>query len=232
MSFILLSQKFSLFRSSLQLLTQLPMPCSGAMVGGQETSSPKGQSCRTLNGSPNCTTVPGPSVRTNTHSLLSHAFLFLFPHDSHVSTCWGVRQTLGAGYWFHLSHWINPPGTEQEVILGHLDTDQSLFLLLSWPLVFPRLFSGRKLSSSECEEGTWPSVGKHTRIRAHTHAPSLKHTHSFELQCHKVGEEGFIIILHRYKRYKQYLKNIQIFTVQFPLLLLLVIHICIHTSSR
>lgn len=74
-------------------------------------------------------------------------------------------QTLPAAYWFHLSHCINPPGTTQEVVLGHLDAAQSLFsslfLLLSWPLVFPRLFGSRKLRLSEYE-GTRPSVGKYT----------------------------------------------------------------------
>ena len=78
-------------------------------------------------------------------------------------------QTLPAGYWFHLSHCINPPGTKQEVISGHLDAAQSfspsLFLLLSWPLLFPRLFSSRKLSLSEYEGNL--TICRHTRTHTH-----------------------------------------------------------------
>lgn len=83
-------------------------------------------------------------------------------------------QTLLAGYWFHLSHCINPPGTKKEVIAGNLDAAQScsasLFILLSWPLVFPRLFSSRKLSLSERIWGDL-TICRQTHTRTHTHNP-------------------------------------------------------------
>lgn len=76
-----------------------------------------------------------------------------------------------AGYWFHLSHCMDLPGTRQEVIVDHLDAAQSLspfwLLLLSWPLLFPQLFSGRKLSLYEYE-GTWPSVRHNTKAHQHS----------------------------------------------------------------
>lgn len=59
-------------------------------------------------------------------------------------------QTLTAGYWFHLSHCINLPGTKQEVVGGHLDTAQSfapLYFSLCLDLSFSHnCFSYRKLS--------------------------------------------------------------------------------------
>lgn len=52
-------------------------------------------------------------------------------------------QTLAVGYWFHLSHCINPPGTQQEVIAGHFDAARcfapSLFLLFVLTSAFPTI---------------------------------------------------------------------------------------------
>lgn len=105
-------------------------------------------------------------------AVLFHSFFISVPTSFSRLHLLRSIQTVPAAYWFHLSHCINPPGTKQEVISGHLDAAQSLFsslfLLLSWPLVFPRLCRSRKLRLSEYEEGTSPSVGKHTHKTQHT----------------------------------------------------------------
>lgn len=114
--------------------------------------------------------------------LISISVLRSFPR-LHLLT---AMQILPAGYWFHLSHCINPPGTKQEVIAGHLDATHvpptphllclTLFLCFSWPLIFPRLFRNRKLSLSGYEK-TWPSVRHHTQDSdAHTKTPTHTHT--------------------------------------------------------
>lgn len=118
------------------------------------------------------------SIETNVH--WSPNTLMSIPAPPSFSRLHLLRwmQTLPAGDWFHLSHCINPPGTEQEVVAGHLDATRSfspsLFFLLSWPLVFPRLFNRRKLRLSEYE-WTWPSVP--TRTHTHTHTDPPSHVH-------------------------------------------------------
>lgn len=118
-----------------------------------------------LSVSENQKTLPAPSVApTLTPALLFRVFLFLFPHYSHISTCGGQykhsRQAIGFTCHIVLIHQEHgrkslwPIWTQTSLFVP------ALFLPLSWPLLFPRLFSDRNLTIC---------TGAHTKHITHTH---------------------------------------------------------------
>jgi len=136
---------------------------------------------------PRQATLPGPSARLNTDLLLCNGkddcFWFFSPHIILTPTPAAVNtNTVG--------RLLVSPVTLYEPTRNKAGSycrpfgcnPVSLFLLLSWPLAFPQLFSSRKLSLSEYE-GTWPSVGTHTRTHTYSHKPQ----HHSKVWCSNTG---------------------------------------------